>query len=231
MHQEEKAIVVQVEKIFSQAHSLQVAGDWLKKNPGHIWKGVWRPDSSRGGEVSLIEVYKTQIVDLDAVSGEQRSMIEKLQAHLNGVKDKLEVYLRGKKGLTAPPSLEVARDVLQILPVRIVKLAMLNQEDSFADQMKSLQTQKTSQHKKAMQNKIIETFGRFLEGNRGGDPPTNVLDFECLCLSLKQALCCNPDDSYEFQEMDKNEQIKEQELEGLDDFLLQNQEEAADEDP
>ncbi|TNV85673.1 hypothetical protein FGO68_gene10543 [Halteria grandinella] len=229
MHQEEKAIVVQVDKILSQAHSTQVAGDWLKKNPGYKWKGVWRQDPTRSGNVSLIEVYKVQVVDLNSVSNEHRTMLDKLTMHLNASKEKIEIYLRGKKGLSPPPSIEVARDITQIIPVRIVKLTLLNQEDSFADQMKSLQTMKTQHHKKAMQNKIIELFGRFLEANRGGDPPTNVLDFDCVATSLKQALCSNPEDSYEFQELDKNEQIKEAELEGLDDFLLQNQDQ--DEDP
>lgn len=46
------------------------------------------------------------------------------------------------------------------------------------------------------------------------------MDYDKLCLSMKQALACSADDMYEFAERDKNEEIKEAELEGLDDFLL-----------
>jgi hypothetical protein len=60
-----------------------------------------------------------------------------------------------------------------------------------------------------------------------------VLDFECVALSLKQSLCVNNDELYEFPDRDKIEEIKEAELEGLDDFLLQNQDNtpASSEDP
>lgn len=58
-------------------------------------------------------------------------MLDKLQTHLSNSKDKILHYLQGKDPNT--PSLEVAKDVIEILPVKIMKIAMLNQEDSFAD--------------------------------------------------------------------------------------------------
>jgi hypothetical protein len=42
------------------------------------------------------------------------------------------------------------------MPVRIIKLHNLNQDDSFADQMKSLQSIKSQQFKNAMKSKLID---------------------------------------------------------------------------
>lgn len=77
---------------------------------------------------------------------------------------------------------------------------------------------KSSLHKKQVQARIAEAFGRFVQYARGGDPPTLPLDFDGATLALKQALAFNPDEFFEFQE--RSEEIKEAELERLDDFLL-----------
>lgn len=53
------------------------------------------------------------------------------------------------------------------------------------------------------------------------------VNYEMVRLSMKQALAFNPEDLYELQENDVHEEIKEAEMEGLDNFLLENQ----DEDP
>jgi hypothetical protein len=53
-------------------------------------------------------------------------MLEKLSQILSAAKDKIESYLRAKKGLSPPPSLEVAKDITELLPVRITKIALLN---------------------------------------------------------------------------------------------------------
>lgn len=58
-------------------------------------------------------------------------MLDKLQTHLSNCKDKILHYLQSKNPLA--PSLDVAKDVIELLPVKIMKIAMLNQEDSFAD--------------------------------------------------------------------------------------------------
>lgn len=76
-----------------------------------------------------------------------------------------------------------------------------------------------SQNAKAVRSKVIEDVARFLETNLNKGSP---LDFDTVSLSIKQALVAEPEDLYEFQEKDDHAEIKEAELEGLDDFLLQD---------
>jgi hypothetical protein len=116
----------------------------------------------------------------------------------------------------------VAKDVLDLLPIKISKVQNLNQEDSFADQMKSLNTMKSASHRRELRFRIIELFAKYLQRNRGGHLLNKKMNFNMVCLSLKQALVCNPDDVYEFSDREIDEEIKEAELEGLDDFLLSN---------
>lgn len=111
------------------------------------------------------------------------------------------------------------------MPVRIIKLHNLNQDDSFADQMKSLQSMKSQQFKNAMKSKLIDQISKFFDRNRTSIGASGVqpkLDFDIVLHSVKQALVFTKDDEYELQKRDENEDLQEAELVGLDDFLLMN---------
>ena len=126
-------------------------------------------------------------------------------------------------------SQDVINAIFDMLPVRIVKLHNFNEEDSFADQMKSLQSMKSLQFKNQMKSRLIDQISKFLDRARGLYQIKEVpLTYEMLLLSIKQALVSQKEDDYELQDRDIHEHIKEAELEGLDDFLLQNQDQ---EDP
>ena len=120
---------------------------------------------------------------------------------------------------------EVCRQAVERLPVKVKKVQYLNQEDSFADQMKSLRTMNSLKHRREVTQRLVDIMARYLQYNRGY--PVRPIDFEILELSLRQALCCNPEEVFEFVPKEKDEEIQEAELEGLDDFLLRDQ----DEDP
>lgn len=53
-------------------------------------------------------------------------------------------------------SQDVINAIFDMLPVRIVKLHNFNEEDSFADQMKSLQSMKSLQFKNQMKSRLID---------------------------------------------------------------------------
>ena len=75
----------------------------------------------------------------------------------------------------------------------------------------------------------MEQISKFLDRNRGlyqlRDMPIN---FDLIVKSVKQALVYTKGDEYELQDRDVHEHIKEAELQGLDDFLLDNQDQQDD---
>ena len=80
-----------------------------------------------------------------------------------------------------------------------------------------------------MKSRVVEQISKFLDRNRGlyqlRDMPIN---FDLIVKSVKQALVYTKGDEYELQDRDVHEHIKEAELQGLDDFLLDNQDQQDD---
>jgi len=72
---------------------------------------------------------------------------------LHKIKDNIEKAIRNTQNSS---SAELVKEIIDLMPVRIIKLHNLNQDDSFADQMKSLQSMKSQQFKNAMKSKLID---------------------------------------------------------------------------
>ena len=100
------------------------------------------------------------IVDFDSISDDHKSMIQRLELVFQDVRTQITEFL--SRAATSP-SPHIAEHIIDLLPVRIVKVQLLNQEDSFADQMKSLHTMKSMNRRKVMRARIIELLTRFLE--------------------------------------------------------------------
>lgn len=212
-------LTVEVSNIWSTAQAPQVAQDWLSSNPGFQWRGEWRKQGSQ----SLIDVYRTPPqIDFGHVSPDHKAMLAELAQILAQAKPDITSYL---KQLPAVGSQEICKQVVDRLPVKMKKVQYLNQEDSFADQMKSLKTMNSLKHRREVMQRIVDIMARYLQYNRGY--PVRPVDFDLISLSLRQALCCNPEETFEFVPKEKDEDIQEAELEGLDDFLLKDQ----DDDP
>jgi hypothetical protein len=54
---------------------------------------------------------------------------------MHTIKDNIEKAMQDSKNVS---SADIVKQLIDLLPVRIIKLQNLNQDDSFADQMKSL---------------------------------------------------------------------------------------------
>ena len=72
---------------------------------------------------------------------------------MHKIKDNIEKAIRNTQNSS---SAELVKEIIDLMPVRIIKLHNLNQDDSFADQMKSLQSMKSQQFKNAMKSKLID---------------------------------------------------------------------------
>lgn len=52
----EELQTIEVGPIWNNDHAIQVANDWIAKNPGYVWRGDWR--STVPGVMSVIDVFK-----------------------------------------------------------------------------------------------------------------------------------------------------------------------------
>lgn len=58
-----------------------------------------------------------------------------METIMHTIKDNIEKAMQDSKNVS---SADIVKQLIDLLPVRIIKLQNLNQDDSFADQMKSL---------------------------------------------------------------------------------------------
>jgi hypothetical protein len=63
---EEEKQVVEVGLINSPEHAKELVKAWLAKNPGFEWRGTWK--TTIPGKMSVVEVYKIPIVDMENLS-------------------------------------------------------------------------------------------------------------------------------------------------------------------
>ena len=224
---DEEKQLVEVGLITSVDQAKELAGAWLAKNPGYEWRGQYR--TTIPGKMSVIEVQKIPIVDMENLSQFQIALFTNLTKALTNVQDRIQLYLKNLPTNKQQSSAIVMNEIFDMLPVRIVKQHTFNEQDSFADQMKSLQSMKSMQFKNQMKSRVVEQISKFLDRNRGlyqlRDKP---ITFDLIVQSVKQALVYTKGDEYELQDRDVHEHIKEAELQGLDDFLLQNQDQIGD---
>ena len=159
------------------------ADSWLKNHTDFEYTGVWRP--AEGTSKATIEV-RLVAPDLSKVTEEQQVMLD----HFTQLFDKGVVapWLNAHKDA---PADDISLQVLELMKARILKVHLLNQDESFADQMKVINHMK-SQNMSHVKKRLAEQVSKMLL--RGQRPWT----FEGVQLAVKQALVAQPDDLYEF---------------------------------
>lgn len=70
---EEEKQIVEVEYISSIEQAKESAKAWLHKNPGYEWRGQWK--GIVAGKVSVMEMYKVPIVDMENLSQFQVTLL------------------------------------------------------------------------------------------------------------------------------------------------------------
>ena len=74
----------------------------------------------------------------------------------------------------------------------------MNQDDSFANQMKNLHSMNSMHHRNKMKSLIIDRVTRQLDRNLKAGL-TSGFDFDSMLLAVKQTLVMSKDDTYELQ--------------------------------
>ena len=89
---EEEKQTIEVGPINSPDQAKDLAKAWLAKNPGFEWRGQWKTPTP--GKISVIEVYKVPIVDLDNISPFQKTLFSNLTKALSQIKERIDQYLK-----------------------------------------------------------------------------------------------------------------------------------------
>ena len=85
--------------------------------------------------MSVIEVYKVAQIDSYNLTTSYANLLKNVETIMQKIKDKIDNAIHDSKNVS---SADMVKEIIDILPVRIIKLHNLNEDDSFADQMKSL---------------------------------------------------------------------------------------------
>ena len=89
---DEEKQLVEVGLITSVDQAKELAGAWLAKNPGYEWRGQYR--TTVPGKMSVIEVQKIPIVDMENLSQFQIALFTNLTKALTNVQDRIQLYLK-----------------------------------------------------------------------------------------------------------------------------------------